>query len=107
MTSLRMWWVLRAPSLESFCSRLPKSLPSEWAPAPPVSCVDDGWDCAGWGLPTVSATAASWPGWRLEMLMGHSELKVCLFVRVFSPCCTTPNGDIIFNMMKEVTLRKK
>ena len=35
--------VAAAPTLESFRSHFPNSLPSEQAPAPPVSRVDDGY----------------------------------------------------------------
>ena len=45
-----------APTLETFCSRLPKSVPSELAMPPQVSSVDDGYGCAGQGLPP----ARSW-----------------------------------------------
>ena len=46
--------VAAAATLESFRSRLPKALPSESAPAPPVSGVDDGKGCAGRALPPVT-----------------------------------------------------
>ena len=34
-----------------------------------------------------------------------AKSKSVFVVAVF--CCTTPNSDILFNMMKEVTLQKK
>ena len=40
MTSLRMWTA--APTLETFCSHLPKLVPFRVGYAPPVSSVDDG-----------------------------------------------------------------
>ena len=44
-------------------------------------------------------------------LVGHSELNVSLFVRVFIVVVVvidaTPNNDIIFNTMKEFILQKE
>ena len=44
--------------------------------------------------------------------MGHSELNVSLFVKVFIVVVVvvtdaTPNNDIIFNTMKEFILQKE
>ena len=42
------------------------------------------------------------------MPVGHSKLSVCLYESFFLfYLCITPNSDIIFSVMKAVTLRKK
>ena len=76
----------------------------------PVSIVDDGYRA----VPVGSLRWPDWPSRRREIAVGHSaKLSARLFVRVFLLlfclffCSATSNSDILFNMMKEVTLRKE